>query len=166
MAPLSRTNGRNPPEPDLIPPFKTLLGLITPSAAASYTVLRGQFQALVRSLIKRHNPFNNPEYDRRDGYKIQDMMMECRALYPETGSGDQRDHAGDHAGDHAYAYLITGFGRLGNLVRYAYVGDTHFAGECDKKPTKDMCRQYMSWMGFTPAEVEECWRVVKEKGEK
>jgi hypothetical protein len=111
-------------------------------------------------LIKRHNPFNNPEYDLHDGSKIQDMMMECRNLYPETGSGDQ----GDHAGDHAYAYLITGFGRLGNLVRYAYVGDTHFAGE--KQLTKDMCRQYMSWMGFTSAEVEECWRIVKEKGKK
>ncbi|KAI5814351.1 hypothetical protein BZA77DRAFT_356889 [Pyronema omphalodes] len=165
MAPLSLINGPTTPEKDRIPSFETLLDQITPSDASAYIILRDQFQVLVRSLIKRHNPFNNPEYDAHDGFKIQDMMMQCRKLYPESKarSDHQEEHAENQA-NHAYASIISGFGRLGNLVRYAYVGDTHFAG--GKQIDKNMCRQYMTWMGFGPAEVEECWRVVEEKRSK
>ncbi|KAI5813736.1 hypothetical protein BZA77DRAFT_295213 [Pyronema omphalodes] len=144
MAPLSLINAQNTPATDIIPTFDTLLDQITPSAAASYTILREEFQVLVRSLIKRHNPFNNPAYDAHDGIKIHDMMMETRNLCPQSRNPKkQGNQTTDHEAhnDLPYRFMIAGFARLGNLVRSAYVGDTHSAAmhQIDKNTCSSTC---------------------------
>ncbi|KAI5813735.1 hypothetical protein BZA77DRAFT_345765 [Pyronema omphalodes] len=155
MAPLSLINGQNTPAPDSIPSFETLLDQIPPLMPPP-----------TRSSGENSNSYSVPS----SSVTTHSTTLQTRKILPEskTESSDPKNQ-GNQTTDHEahndlpYRFMIAGFARLGNLVRSAYVGDTHSAAM--HQIDKNTCRQYMSWMGFNPAEVEECWRVVEEKGQ-